>query len=362
MNNRIGKIKYLNKISKDDKLDVPNPFRLNYDYGEDGYNFLDKIKELNKRRKKKDGGKKKSRHDHLGALLKRSQKIDVVPGSNTLNEADRETLRENEYPNPVYKGYSEEYSRKFTRELNINCPQIRGDASSIHGEGLVEWQTVAIQILPRRSIYIPVTITGEGVLDIYIDEPLVVGGESLQKATRDVIDVKVEGGLRVKTSSKSRTYGYSEGLDHLRDRYISIGREKEGDTGPIKTGLSIQNLEYPNEDGSGDEIRVVIGGTCFPKDCAGRDCAEWVVTDPTPYQKSEALVSKDSPEGSQAETNLPIEYHEPNYYPGEMPAHQDGAEGHPKKWKGRMIAPYDEDYPGDAVDEIIPNNMLGGLV
>ena len=30
---------------------MPNPFRSNYDYGEGGYNFIDKIKARNKKRK-----------------------------------------------------------------------------------------------------------------------------------------------------------------------------------------------------------------------------------------------------------------------------------------------------------------------
>tara|TARA_B100000131_G_scaffold175032_1_gene169112 strand:- start:8514 stop:9089 length:576 start_codon:yes stop_codon:yes gene_type:complete len=74
VSDRSSKIKHLNKISKDGNPDVPNPFRSNYDYGEGGYNFLDKIKELNKRRKKKKNKKKKkkSRSSKIETLLKES--------------------------------------------------------------------------------------------------------------------------------------------------------------------------------------------------------------------------------------------------------------------------------------------------
>ena len=41
---------------KDKKSKVPNPIRTNYDYGEEGYNFLDKIR--NRLKKKKNKKKK----------------------------------------------------------------------------------------------------------------------------------------------------------------------------------------------------------------------------------------------------------------------------------------------------------------
>ena len=38
---------------KDKKSKVPNPIRTNYDYGEEGYNFLDKIRNRLKKKKQK---------------------------------------------------------------------------------------------------------------------------------------------------------------------------------------------------------------------------------------------------------------------------------------------------------------------
>ena len=56
MGKRLELIYNLYKVSKKDG--VPNPIRTNYDYGEDGYNFLDKVKKKLKERKKKRKKKK----------------------------------------------------------------------------------------------------------------------------------------------------------------------------------------------------------------------------------------------------------------------------------------------------------------
>jgi len=73
--NRLDKIKLLSKISKgkkDSKSSVPNPIRTNFDYGEDGYNFLDKIRKRLKERKKREERAKKKSSNHPDGITKES--------------------------------------------------------------------------------------------------------------------------------------------------------------------------------------------------------------------------------------------------------------------------------------------------
>jgi hypothetical protein len=75
---RLDKIKLLSKISKgkkDNKSNVPNPIRTNFDYGEDGYNFLDKIRKRLKERKKREERAKKKSSNHPGGITKEALRV-----------------------------------------------------------------------------------------------------------------------------------------------------------------------------------------------------------------------------------------------------------------------------------------------
>ena len=277
--------------------------------------------------------------DHIDYLIKLSQDQDLLEGGSgpILEEWDEILLRqerESRYPAQTYSA-STAYGAVL-QELQIECPSIRSDAHSSHGRGLAEWQMIVAEIDPRHKVYIPVRTTGKGVLDIFID-----GGEM---DIRESIYVEPEPGIRVKTRSKSRAM---VNID-LSSRFLSLGKHPENNTQPVDSGFTIKNRSYDQK------VRVKIEGACFPEECAGKKCEEWVVSEP----QEPPMQAKEEPQdsGSQPEADLPREPDKnrlseshPGGWTGEQ-LHREGPEGHPSKWRGEVIAPYEDLFPGDAID------------
>jgi len=230
------------------------------------------------------------------------------------------------YPAPTYS--SRWGSEMVVQQVSVECPSIRTGVVSSHGRGLVEWQQLAIEIDPGQSIHVPVTTTGRGVLDIFLDA----------LTRKDDLRVAAGPGLRVKT--RSRTRGMLQ-LD-LRSRYFSIGRSNEGYTGPVESGFTVTNI-------SDEHIRFTVEASCFPSECAGRRCMEWVKSympeeappaeAPATETTTEALIESIEPPPEPA-PELSEEWRSGLYPPGDP------------FWHGRLLDPL-ESRPWDAFDEII---------